>query len=388
MDVPKKLQSKLIFLFLVIFPFGHLIRIDFNILGRYIPFHPLDAVVGLTLPWLLVVKNKPKILKAIAAFLTLATFSYFFSVFFFGATAKGLLYLIRLLAYSSFFLFIWDYVKGSKKRKRQIFDGLLIAIVAIAIFGWLQYFFYPDFRAFTVYECDDHLYRMVGTFFDPGFTSIFFVFGIMASVVQYLEFKEKKWMFFGLFLVTSLLFTYSRAGYLAFFAGLLALAAIKKYLRAVLFSILLFIVVITLLPRPGGEGVRLERTASVYARLKNYSETVEIIKKSPVIGVGYNNICAAREVILGKADYDSHACYGADSSLLFLLATTGVVGFSTYIYLLIKMAKSVSTNIYGQTFLASGTALLFHSIFVNSLFYAWVMGWMLSLLAVSIKKNN
>lgn len=389
MDISKRLQNRLIFLFLVIFPFGHLVRIDFSVFGLYAPFHPIDAAAGLTIPFFVLIKKRPMVWKSLAAFLSIAFFSYLFSLFFFGqAAVKGFLYLLRLFAYMSLFVFVWDFVKRSPAKKRMVFDGLVLVIVAIAVFGWIQYFLYPDFRAFTIYEWDDHLYRMVSTFFDPGFTSILLVFGIMASIVQFLEFRDRKWMFLGGFLLLSLLFTYSRAGYLAFFAGLLTLAAMKKYMKLVLFSILLFLAALLFLPRPAGEGVKLERTASIYARLENYSESVEIIRNSPLLGVGYNNLCVAREVFLQEADYSSHACYGADSSLLFVFASTGIVGLSTFIYLLYKMATNVSNNIYGQTFLASGAAVLFHSIFVNSIFYAWVMGWMGCLLAVAVKRSS
>jgi O-antigen ligase len=195
-------------------------------------------------------------------------------------------------------------------------------------------------------------------------------------------------MLLGAFLVLSLLFTYSRAGYLAFFAGLLALAAMKRHIRVVLFSILIFLAATVFLPRPQSEGVKLERTASISARLINYQDTWRIIRKNPVFGVGYNNLCPAREVYFGEADYESHSCYGSDSSLLFVLATTGIVGFSTFLYLILKMGKGVDDNIYGHTFVASGTALLFHSIFVNSMFYSWVMGWILALFAVAVKRSS
>lgn len=386
MDVPKRLQDRLIFFFFVIFPFGHLIRVDLTILGQSIPFHPIDFAAGLTLPFLLAIKKRPRTWKILKAFLVMAAFSYLFSLLFLDeVVVKGFLYLVRLLAYSSFFVFVWDFAKRSPKKKRSVFDGLFLVITAVAVFGWIQYFLYPDFRAFVVYEWDDHLYRLLSTLFDPGFTSILFVFGTMAGVVQYLKFRDKKWLFLSGFLVISLLFTYSRAGYVAFFGGLLAIAAMKKVLRTALFIVLLFIASLTFLPRPAGEGVKLERTASIYARLGNYTETLAIFESSPVFGVGYNNLCAARERVLGNADYDSHSCYGSDSSLLFILATTGVAGLSIFIYLLYKMAGSVSGNIYGQTFFASGAALLFHSLFVNSMFYPWVLGWMLALYAISVR---
>ena len=41
-----------------------------------------------------------------------------------------------------------------------------------------------------------------------------------------------------------------------------------------------------MLPRPGGEGVRLGRTASTLARVDNFRESLEIFTNNPVFGVG------------------------------------------------------------------------------------------------------
>ena len=141
------------------------------------------------------------------------------------------------------------------------------------------------------------------------------------------------------------------------------------------------LILIPLLPRPPGEGVKLERLHSVYAKAQNFSETVTIISKNPLFGVGFNNICAARIRYIGDPGYKSHACSGSDSSLLFVAATTALVGLLVFLYMAYKIIKSISRNVYGVSFLACSGALFVHSLFVHSLFYPWVMGWMGMLVA-------
>jgi hypothetical protein len=69
----------------------------------------------------------------------------------------------------------------------------------------------------------------------------------------------------------------------------------------------------------------------------------------------------------------SKAAAGMDSSLLFVAATTGIIGAAAYIYLLFSMIRNGKKS---RFYIASFAALLVHSLFVNSLFYPWVMIWM------------
>ena len=84
--------------------------------------------------------------------------------------------------------------------------------------------------------------------------------------------------------------------------------------------------------------------------------------------------------------FSSHACSGSDSSLLFILATTGVVGFLIFLRLVINVAGSLNGSFEDIIFVASSTALLVHSLFSNSLFYPWIMGYMIILLVIAIRK--
>jgi hypothetical protein len=99
-------------------------------------------------------------------------------------------------------------------------------------------------------------------------------------------------------------------------------------------------------------------------------------------------MCRARVQLLGQVDLNSHACSGSASSLLLILATTGVLGFIIFVNLIYKLIADLAKNTYGLTFLSCLVAVLVHSLFVNSLFYPWVMGWMGLLLSISLKPSK
>ena len=384
MDITRKnkLQEIILFIFLIIFPFGQLLKLSFQ---------PIDVIVGLAFLYILlfsVKKTKPIVI--IENFLIAAMFSLLFSLSFFGAgqLILGILYLLRLTLYVYFILFVYDYVSKSKDRKDLLFNGLILVCLFSAIFGWLQYFWFPDFRSFTVFGWDDHLLRLIGTFLDPGFTSIVIVFGTIATLYKYIFTKNRRFLWLVFFFILTLAFTYSRAGYVSLAVGGIYLAITEKKIKQLSLIFAAFIIILLSLPGTEGEGVRLERTASANARLLNYSQTIKIIQSSPLFGVGFNNICLAKSVLIGINEQESHACSGADSSLLLILATTGVVGFIIFLWVLQSFYRFISLKgIYGKALIACSFALFTHSLFVNSLFYPWVMGWIAVLMAISLKKS-
>ncbi len=381
----------LIFLFLILFPFGQIIRISLNLLGTNIVLHPIDFVVGVGLIVFLLGKYKrPKIFGYILSFLGVALFSYLLSYTIFEGKRIyiGGLYLLRLFAYSSFFVLAWNTAKNNKKYSNNLFSSLIIVTLAVSIFGFLQYFIYPDARNFAIWGWDDHYFRLFSTFLDPGHTSVILVFGFLAALVRYLERKDKKLLLVLATIIVSIAFTYSRAGYLALASGLFVVLLLKKNLRLFFILITAFVLLIVSLPRPGGEGVKLERTASIALRMEDYRDTLAIFNKAPLFGVGYNNMCIARAKFLNQINLGSHACSGSVSTLLLILATTGIAGFLIFLNLIQKLVADLAKNAYGLTFLSCLIALFVHSIFVNSLFYPWVLGWMGLLLSISLKPSR
>lgn len=377
----EKLQTIILFIFLVIFPFGQLLKMSFQ---------PIDLIAGLAFLYTIIFSVKtPKAVIGLRNFLLAAAFSLLFSLAFFkaGPLFVGFLYFVRFTLYIYFVSFVFNFTQQSKIKKNLLISGLIAVSVFSAIFGWIQYFWFPDFRPFTVFGWDDHLYRLIGTFLDPGFTSIIIVFGIIATFYRYISSKSKKLVWLIAFLLFSLAFTYSRAGYLSFIAGALYLGFSEKKMKEIILTFTAFAFIVLALPRTAGEGVRLERTASTNARLLNYSQTLKIIGKSPLFGIGFNNFCLAKKTFLVRGEQGSHSCSGSDSSILFILATTGVVGFIIFLWCVSRLFRLIkSKSLYGKILLASSIALFIHSLFINSLFYPWVMGWMAILLAVSLKE--
>jgi O-antigen ligase len=366
----------LIFLFLILFPFGQIIRIGI--------IQPVDLIVGLAAAYTIVKKLEvPGIFKWLRLFLIFAASSWFFSIFVFHQTAVlyGLLYLFRLAAYLYFGVYVWNFVKNNSDNKKLILNSLLIVSLVSALFGWLQFFIFPDLKPFFVWGWDMHLFRLVGTFLDPTFLSLIIVFGSILSIYKFIETKKRIYLFSVIFLLVSLAFTYSRAGYLAFIAGLLSIVYFEKRFKKLLFLIPGIILIAFLLPTTKNHSIELFRSFSVLSRIENYQTTLKIFSKSPVFGVGYNNMCIAYQKYIGTQDFSSHACSGSDSSLLFILATTGIIGLIVFIFSILKVIEFLPRNKYSMILGSSFIALLTHSLFGNSMFYPWIMGWMLILLA-------
>ena len=393
----EKLITALLFCYLVLFPFGQLNRLPISLFqSPEIRFYLTDLVMFLLiLTWgiwrFLLIKKKytlPPLTKPIFLFLMIAIISLIVNssrlsireLFVSG------LYLLRWIVYAGLYFVLIDLKDRFNYLKWSSMVNYLIVLGAMtAIFGLVQYLIWPDIGFLEVFGYDPHYFRLVGTFFDPGFIGIILVLTLILLVVSNWEkigiFKLKNLPVHCLLftLYCSLALTYSRSSYLAYLMGMGVIAFIKKAPR--FFLIILFIGALTLLILPrqsGGEGIRLERTSTIQARAGSWQNALIISRDHPLIGVGFNAFrYAQRDYGFLKEQWqESNAGAGADSSLLFVLATTGIIGFLTYLGIWWKILR-----IGNLTILASALAILIHSLFLNSLFYPWVMAWMWILLA-------
>ena len=376
-----------IFLFFIVFPFGQITRLSFNLFGTSIPLLPIDVIVGCSAIYTLINKTrKPKIFGYIVTFLWFLIFSFILSIFVFKTVflVYGLFYLLRLAVYFFFLVYIWDFVRQNLKNKELLQDCLLGISVMSAVFGWIQFFMIPDIKALFVYGWDIHLFRLIGTFLDPAFLGLIIVFGLLISIFRTVQKKNINNIGTIIFLLLSLAFTYSRASYLALFAGLLVIAWYNKFVKWAVIFILVFTALLFLLPTSRNHSIELLRSFSALARIDNYKTTLLIFAKSPVFGVGYNNMCIAYQKFIGIQPFSSHACSGSDSSLLMVLTTTGVIGFIIFANMIYKIGISLKNNSRFKMLTSCFAALLVHSLFSNSLFYPWIFGYMIILLAVSV----
>ena len=353
----KKIIKALAISLFIVFPFGQLAKVPGLPPTINLYLHDIILVLMLVL-WLLTKpKIKSKLTKPFGLYLLVCFVSLLFSSFRFPLSQIFIssLYLVRLSIYSSLIFILKDL-------KLPIKNLLLFSATTLAVLGITQYLLVPDTRFLASAGWDDHYYRVISTFGDPSYVGLVLLLGLVLAFFQ----KASPWLYPAL--LTPLLLTYSRSTYLALLVSLLLLVIYKRQFKYLLLGVV-FLVILPFLPRPGGAGVRLERIFSLQQRLDNYQHSFNIIKQNPVFGVGFNTLRFYQNKPL------SNAGAGLDSSLLFVLATTGVIGFATFINLL--------KSIYQQSLLIkiSLIAILVHSLFQNSLFYSWVMIWFFSLLA-------
>jgi len=370
----------LVFIFFVILPFGQIpaFIID-QIFNFNFRIHLLDILV---IPFVFITL---RLARKINSFVLIAMFSSVIAYFSFGYSGLSeFLYLLRLISYMSFGFYLSYLVKVKAKLGVTYYDSLILGSLVVGVVGWVQYVLLPDLRFMKSLGWDDHAYRLVSTLLDPAFAGIVIVLGILLVVIKILEGERKSvWMFTVLFLVLSLAFTYSRSSYLALAGGLLVLGHRYKINKKLFLYVLIFGVSLLLLPRPSSEGVKLERLHSVFAKRQNYEETLGVFYKSPLFGVGFNNICKARRDLYGVEPIGSHSCNGADNSFLFVLATTGVIGAIAFVWFVFRILLATSNDYFGNAFLASISAIVVHSGFTNTLFYMTVMGWIAVLWGIS-----
>ena len=345
----KKLIYFLLLLTIYIWPFGQLLAFT----ESAFPFtvYLLDLTILLVFISL-VFSNKRKliisgpIVKSLALFLGIAILSLLINIK--QGISSGLflsvLYLIRLIIYPSLF-FAGRYIGFDRLKK-----PLLISIVIFSLLSLFQYIVFPDMRYLKNLGFDDHYFRLIGSFYDPNFTG-----AVLAGIALYFVGKNK--LIFSLPFIGILALTFSRASYLAFFLGLIYLFFTRKKIILPLLFVLLG-AIIYLIPKPSGEGVNLLRTFSISSRLGTWQQGVNLFLEKPVIGWGYNTL----RLVNGSR-------FQIDSSYIYLLATTGVIGFLSFINLLSKLYKNVKNE--GIKVLVF--SLLIHSLFNNSLFYIWIL---------------
>ncbi len=315
------------------------------------------------------------------------------------------LYFIRWIMYAGIYFIVSAF---DKKFKTKMLIFMVISGVLILVGGYIQYFFYPNLRNLYYLGWDEHLYRMFSVFLDPNFAGIFFVFLLFLTlglIVYCIKSKRSAYVIL-LSLLASLtalgiFLTYSRSAFIMFFSGLfLFLAAINK--KKLMIPILAISLVVFAVSSKNFniENTNLLRTSSSIARLDPANKALTIIKNHPLFGVGFNSYRYAqiKYGFIGKEELIvSHADAGTDNSFLFVLATTGLVGFAAYVYLWSK----ILTNLYAFSkqniglgkiiplaLLSSCAGVFLASFFINALFYPFIMAWMWILIGYCEKTKD
>jgi O-antigen ligase len=186
-------------------------------------------------------------------------------------------------------------------------------------------------------------------------------------------------------ILSALTLTLSRSSYVSFIGAVLLYVWFRKSWK-ILIGIVVFIGILFCVSLPQKNITPIFRVETGVSRVTNWAESLELIKKAPVFGNGFNLLRSIQEPDYGKKDTEqiSHASGGVDNSFLFVLATTGIIGGVAWVYLLFSMWKLGRKNI---TYVLSLVAIVIHSLFVNSMFYPWIMIWMW-ILTGAVEKNR
>lgn len=298
---------------------------------------------------------KFRLFRPIALFIGVGIVSLFVN-----PTVKGSLYLLRWAVYSLFY----GVILVSPLSMQFWLWWLASFGVALGTIGLVQFVWYPDLRNLWYLGWDPHYYRVFATLLDPNYVGILLVLTIF---VLFFLHRRIGWQI--CVVGVALLLTYSRSSYLALLAGVGVVVVSLKRWKEGLFLFLFFLLAIVYIPKAGGDTLSLDRYDSTVSRLQNWQQTVMEITKRPVFGHG-----------LGVT--------GTDSSILYVGKATGLVGLVGYLWLIVEQMKLVRRSrnkSFRVLFYATLAALIVHSLFVNSLFYPWVMIWIWVLAGVAEK---
>ena len=307
-----------------VWPFGQLLQL--TPLGSPLHLQLLDIISALLFLSLFISSSRKKItqdplFKPLVIFCLVALLSR-------GDPA----YLLRFVSYTSFY-FAFRVVEF-----RRYYPYIVISSMIFMTIGLLQYFILPDIRFLTYLGFDDHYFRLIGSLLDPNFTGLVLVVFILLAPK----------IFFLLPLI-ALALTFSRASFLSLGVSLIYLAAVKKQFQLLLLLLILGIA-LYFVPKPFGEGVNLFRTFSIVSRFENQSQALAVFAQNPILGVGFG----PRKI---------------DNSFIFVLTTTGVVGFVAFLSLL-KKAWQITPDQFAK---AALLAILVRSLFNNSFFYTPIL---------------
>ena len=379
----------LLILLLISLPCGELVRFD---IGNNIIIKPLDFFAVLILIWTTVLYIKEKSFRSslqwyyfifpLVGLISLCINSFWLKPTEFFAS---LLYLFRWVAYLSVF---FAFIQTDKQYKKKVMWLLLADGFLVVVIGFLQFFFYPNLNDLFYLGWDNHLYRLFSTFLDPNFVGAFFVlYSIFVAGFLFANGKKNKRDIFIYIIILALtliatFLTYSRSALLMLIiSGTTFFILLQK--KKFIFYMLILITIFVILASPFFyiENINLFRFNSTLNRIVDIRKGLTIFKDHPIIGVGFNSYRYAQYKYHYESPHNAqpvHDASGNANSYVFILATTGIIGFAAYAYLWLQLFRKANNKkgIYSVVFISSSIGLFFNSFFNNSLFYAEIMVWM------------
>lgn len=338
--------------------------------------------------------DRPAVLGAL--FVAVGAVSTLLAIPRFGLSASqaavSLAYLARWVVYFAVYVIVVNVVRAADANR--VWAALETAILLFASFGVVQAVFMPDFalmiypdaRAYLDWDPQGH--RLVSTFLDPNYAGAFILIGLVVALAQQaMGARVAPWKL--VLLLAALFMTASRSSVLAFVcAGAVLMAArglSKHMVRAAGAGAVIVGAALPWLLEWARAYNKLEIDASALTRVMNWIHGLTIVGDHPVLGIGFNTWGFVQERYGWAVAGQHHAAsFGIAGGLLFVAALTGLVGLGLYVGMLvaiIRRARAIwrdGARSPEHRGLALGGAALVpmivvHSLFVNSLFYPFLM---------------
>jgi len=302
-------------------------------------------------------------------------------------------YWLRYVEYVFIFWIALDLLRDDKQRKVYL-NWLLAVAVGLAVLGFVQFAFVPNFEFMQKFGWDPHLNRLLSTFFDPNFLGGFLAINIGLALSRYCfsdSRKDKNWLLaIIIVLLAAVGLTFSRSAYLTLLVVVLVIAAVKDP-KLVLGMIIVFLLAV------GGSGqIRsrvigaLQMDVTSQLRVESWQEGFDLAKPKLLTGYGYNTLpIVLREE--GLREEGVHSAAGTDASMINILLTTGIPGLLIFIWFYLEAillafksyigSPSSITKTYALAAIAMLLGIFVHSWFTNSLFYSFILVWFWIILA-------
>jgi len=299
-------------------------------------------------------------------------------------------YLARYTVYLLAGIVCYNIIDKKIISKKKVTDAFILSGIFLAVGGFVQILLLPDF---TVLEpelgWDPHKNRLASTFFDPNFLGAYFVLCLILLLERFYPGRgsEKKGGISGsarkfdyvsfIILTIALILTFSRSAWGMFGIAIFIYGFFrsrKLLLGAILVVFMAYFAVPRIQTRISGV---TDPADSAAFRLVSWGNTVKIIEDNFWFGVGFNSFRYAQRDygFLTPDEEEAHSGAGSDSSILFVFATTGLLGFLVYSLGLIFASYEalVGKESGWLVVFTSIVGLLMESQFINSLFYPQIM---------------
>lgn len=376
------------FLSLLLGEFGHY---PFGASGVAISLTDILVTASLTflLIWQIGIKKKidlPSNFKWLACFFLTGSISLIVS-----KELQGGLYLIRFVVYSGSFYLGYSLIRSKVISLEHLLNLILISAVLLSFIGFFQLIFFPDLEFLTLFGYDPHKNRLVTSFLDPNFAGCFLSVAILAGFYLWTKKKNKLLLALLGLLTLATILTFSRSAYLMLFLELVFFGLLKLK-KILLLLVIIFISSYLLVPRFSQRIVGgWEVDKSAIERINSWQNGLAVFRQNPLLGIGFNNLRSVfeRENLFKVFSQEGgHSGAGVDSSLIFVLATTGIIGLIVYLFWWVIYLKSIARKEESAFLYCLILGLLANSFFINSLFYPPVMLVLYSILGAVDGQNS